>query len=86
MIKICKYQIPAVSLYQQKGINKKEQTKHLTTMKNAYQIAKEAIVSGKARRLFDMIDYNIDGANEVEYSLPGEVIFELVAKHGEGLW
>lgn len=54
-------------------------------MKNAYQIAKEAIVSGKARRLFDMIDYNIDGANEAEYSLPGEVIFELVAKHGEGL-
>lgn len=55
-------------------------------MKNAYQIAKEAIVSGKARQLFDMIDYNIDGANEVEYSLPGEAILELVAKHGEGLW
>lgn len=56
----------------------------MTNYINSYDRVKNAIESGKAINVFNMVDGDFLGMGNFEYSDEADIIFELVAKNGEG--
>lgn len=51
---------------------------------NSYDCVKNAIESGKAINIFNMVDGDFFGMGSFEYSDEATIVLELVAKNGEG--